>query len=170
MKNNKNNHNRRRGFTLVELLLAALISSILIFAVAVVVSDSQRVWHQSYNHLYADVVTEAHVAQRTFDTLVRRATPQHVFTDPAGNWVEVHYYQSAASTDLDRFAKFYASGQNLYVDHGILNPKTISNTDTLAQNVASCTFDHSGRAVQMHLQLDNNQEDITVLTSAVAHN
>ena len=158
------------GFTLVELLLAAVISSILIFAVAVVVSDSQRVWHRSYNHLYADVVTEAHVAQRAFDAMVRRATPNHVYVDPAGSWVEVHYYQSAASSDLDRFAKFYCSGQELCVDRGVLNPKSVSRTETLAQNVVSCVFDHSGRAGHMHLQLDNNQEDITVLTSAVAHN
>jgi len=53
----------QRGLTLTELVVAAAASTIVIFAIAVVLVDSHRGWHTMYKRIYAEVVTDSYVAR-----------------------------------------------------------------------------------------------------------
>ncbi len=67
----KRKHRTQRGFTLIELAMAAAISTIVILGVGVLLVDSQRGWIRMYNRIYSDVVTDSYVARKTFDVVIR---------------------------------------------------------------------------------------------------
>ncbi len=101
---------------------------------------------------------------------MRIASRDKFLLDAAGSWVEVYYYANDASTVVDRYARFYASGGKLNVEYGQLNPKATDTIETVCENVSSCTFEQLGRSIQMILKLDNGTQTNTVISSAVANN
>jgi prepilin-type N-terminal cleavage/methylation domain-containing protein len=162
---------RRGGFTLVELVLAMVLALIVISSTGIILVDSQRGWHRMYNKIYSDVVTDSYVARATFDSVVRKASGENYLLSETGNWVEVYYYADTSSTTLDRYALFYYEydGQ-LNVEYGSLDPRQTLDVQTICNNVTNCTFEGSGRSVQMVLTLDDGSQSATVVTSAVMHN
>jgi len=158
------------GFTVIELMIAMIFLGIVTVGVGIVLADSQRGWNQMYNRIYSGVVTDGHVARRMFDTVIRKASRQNIQVDGAGTWVEVYYYADANSAVVDRYARFYLSGEELKVEHGNLDPGDVLSTRRICPNVSSCVFTTTGTAVQMVLRLDNGSERATVMSSAVAHN
>lgn len=159
-----------RGFTLIELLIAMAILIIVILAIGIALVDGQRGWSIQYDRIYSDVVTDGYVARRKFDAVLRKASREKFLIDPAGGWVEVYYYANDASTVVDRYARFYASGGKLNVEYGQLNPKATDTIETVCENVSGCTFKQLGRSIQMILKLDNGTQTNTVISSAVTHN
>jgi prepilin-type N-terminal cleavage/methylation domain-containing protein len=159
-----------RGFTLIELLTAIAIMVIVILAIGVALVDGQRGWNYMYNRIYSDVVTDGYVARRKFDAVLRKASREKFLIDSAGSWVEVYYYADDKSTEVDRYARFYASSGKLNVEYGQLNPKATDTIETVCENVSSCTFKQLGRSVQMILTLDNSTQKNTLITSAVTNN
>jgi Tfp pilus assembly protein PilV len=166
----KHKNRNQKGLTVIELMIVTIFLGIMVLALGIVLADSHRGWHTMYNRVYSDVVTEGHVARRTFDSVVRKASTDHISMDPAGAWVEVQYYQDSLSTELDRYARFYVIEGQLKVEHGNLDPGDVLSTTTICSNVTSCTFSRAGKSVQMVLKLDNGSETATVMSSAVAHN
>ena len=163
----------RRGFTLVELMVAIVIASIVVSSVCILLADGQRGWRIMYDHIYADVVSDGYVARRKFDTVMRNASWQKYSLDETNNaWVEVYYYQDANSTVLDRYARFEFDSDNgeLNFEEGILDPLETVNIQTLCGSVSDCVFQVAGRSVQMVLKLDNGLQSVTVTSSAVMHN
>ena len=160
----------RRGFTLVGLMIAAVLVLIPIFAIGVVLADNQRGWHAMYNRIYSDVVTDGYVARKVFDATIRKASREKPLLDDAGNWVEVYHYQDADSTVVDRYVRFYESDGQLNAEYGRLNPRETLTTQTLCRNVSGCVFKRTGRSAQMILTLDDGSQTITVASSAVMHN
>jgi hypothetical protein len=159
-----------RGFTLIESLTAVAIMIIVILAIGVALVDGQRGWNYMYGRIYSDIVTDGYVARRKFDAVMRTASREKFLIDPAGGWVEVYYYASDASTVVDRYARFYSSGDKLNVEYGQLNPKATDTIETVCGNVSSCTFVQLGRSIQMVLKLDNGKQKNTLITSAVTNN
>ena len=163
----------KRGFTLTELTVVMAMAPVVILSMGIVLVDSQRGWNQMYNRVYSGVVTDGYAARKTFDTVVRKSS---ITRERLGNGeVEVYYYNDpASSTELDRYARFYADGTELLVDYGELNangsPKGPRQTVTLARNVEFASFSVAGTCVQMTLRLDNGREALTVMTSAIRHN
>ena len=160
----------QRGFTIVELMTAVLVASIVIFGIAIILVDSQRGWNNMYNRIYSDVVTDGYVARRTFDVTMRRASREKFLVDGAGSWIEVYYYAGSGSTSVDRYARFFVSGSQLNIEYGKLNPRETLSIQTISENVSSCVFRDSGRSAQMILTLDNGSQTATVVSSAVMHN
>lgn len=160
----------RKGLTLVELMVAAAIGGIVMFGVAVILADSQRGWHAMYNRTYSDVVTDGHIARRTFDRVIRKASSNKITLDDSGLWVEVRYYQDADSIVVDRYARFYEDDGQLNIEYGGLDPRETLNVQTVCENVSGCVFKRAGRSVQMILTLDNGSQTATVVSSAVMHN
>jgi len=160
----------RRGFTLIELIIAAAIIVIVLLAVGVALVDGQRGWSNMYNRTQSDVVTESYAARRKFDVVMRKASGQSFSLGVDGSYIEVYYYASGSSPDVDRYARFYVANGNLYVEYGQLSPKTTLSTETVCGNVSSCVFKQAGRSAQMILTLDDGEQDNTVLCSAVSHN
>jgi hypothetical protein len=160
----------RKGLTVIELMLATVFLGLVVLALGMVLADSHRGWIAMYNRVYSDVVTDGHVARRVFDSIIRKASRNHILVDSAGAWVDVRYYQDSSSAVLDRYARFYTSGDDLLVEYGTLDPMEALGTRKLCSNVSSCAFDRVGKSVQMVLKLDNSSETATVVSSAVAHN
>jgi len=166
----KNKTTNRKGLSAIELMVAVVFLALAIAAIGIVLADSHKGWARMYNHVYSDVVTDGHVARRIFDSIVRKSSRNHILVDPGGTWAEVRYYADSSSTDFDRYARFYQSGEKLLIEYGTLDPAGVLWTQTVCSNVSSCAFSRSGKAVEMILRLDNGSETATVTTSAVAHN
>jgi type II secretory pathway pseudopilin PulG len=166
----KDKTNNRKGFTLVELMVAAVIAVLAVLGISIAVSDSQKGYNATYNRVYSEVVIGSHIAQSAFDAVIRKSSNQWYLIDKDGNWVEVYYYADPNSVKIDRYARFYTADSNLYAEHGIRSPREPLNTDTICGNVTSCEFKQTGRSMQMILTLDNDSEKLTTTTSAVMHN
>jgi len=162
--------NGRKGFTLIELMIATALASTVLISVGVVVVDSQRGWNAMYNRTYSDVVTDAHVARRMFDSVVRNASSQGISVDEAGSWVEVYTYSDPNSAVVDLYAKLQAKNGELTIEYGELDSGATLSIEPICRNVSSCVFKSSGRSVQMILTLDDGSKSVTVVTSAVMHN
>ncbi len=160
----------RKGFTIIELMVAAGLASTIIIGVGVVLVDSQRGWNAMYNRTYSDVVTDAHVARRMFDSVVRNASSQGILVDDNGSWVEVYTYSDPNSPVVDVYAKFKAKNRELTLEYGELDSGATLSIEPICGNVSNCVFKSSGRSVQMILTLDDGLQSVTVVTSAVMHN
>ena len=159
-----------KGFSLLELMMATTLACIVVVGVGVVLVDSQRGWNAMYTRTYSDVVTDAHVARRRFDSVVRNASSQGVLLDDYGNWVEVYYYSDPNSSIVDRYTRFISSNSQLTVEYGVVEPRQTLNTEILCENVSSCVFKLAGNSVQMVLTLDDGSQNTTIVASAVTHN
>lgn len=169
MSKNKRIANRK-GFSLIELMMATTLGCIVIVAIGVVLVDSQRGWNTTYTRTYSDVVTDAHVARRRFDSVVRNASSQGILLDDYGNWVEVYYYSDPNSAIVDHYARFLSSNSQLTIEYGVVEPRQTLNTETLCENVSGCVFKSAGNSVQMVLTLDDGSQNATIVASAVLHN
>ncbi|HUT28311.1 MAG TPA: hypothetical protein VMX13_00860 [Sedimentisphaerales bacterium] len=160
----------RRGFTLMELAIAAVSSVIVMVGIAVVLVDGMKGWNRMYSRVYAEVVTDSHVARRMFDTEIRKASRERYSVATDGSSLEVYYYFSAASTEPDRYARFYTSSGDLNVEYGIVEPRETLRVQTVCGNVTSCTFMGQGCSAQMVLTLSDGSQTVTTVASAVMHN
>ena len=160
----------RRGFTLIELVITVVVSTIVIIGIGVVLADSQRGWNKMYNRVYSDVVTDGYVARKMFDAVIRKASREKLLVDDAGNWIEVYYYADGSSTIIDRYARFYETEGQLNIEYGKLDPRETLTTQTVCENVSDCVFKGTGCSAQMMLTLDNGLQTATVTSSAVMHN
>jgi len=160
------------GFTIIEVVLAAALTAIVMFGIGFMVVDSQRGWNKMYNRVYSDVVTDSYIARKTFDAVIRKASSKTLLLDDAGAWIEVGYYADANSAAVDRYALFsYDSGDSqLSIEYGSLNPRQTESVQIVCENVTSCAFMAAGRSAQMILTLDNGSQTANVTTSAVMHN
>ncbi|UCC97584.1 MAG: prepilin-type N-terminal cleavage/methylation domain-containing protein [Phycisphaerales bacterium] len=158
------------GFTLVELVITAAIASIVALAIGVVIVDSQSSWNAMYDRVNSDVVTDGYVARKKFDVVMRKASGDKLVLGDAGGSIEVYYYADASSTVVDRYARFYASDDDLNLEYGQLDPRVTLDVETVCANVSACTFKQVGRSIQMILTLDNGTHSNTVVSSAVTQN
>lgn len=160
----------KKGFTLIELMIATGLASTVIVGIGAVLVDSQRGWNAMYERTYSDVVTDAHVVRRMFDSVVRNASSQTISLDEEGSWVEVYTYSDPCSPVVDLYAKFKAKNGELTIEYGDLDSGATLSIEPICRNVSSCVFKSSGESVQMILTLDDGSKSITVVTSAIMHN
>ena len=164
---------KKTGFTMIELIVAMAMVVIVTLGVAVVLVNSQRAYQVTYDKVYADVMTDAFVARRLFDSIVRKSSTSGVSVGTGGEFVEVRYYSDSSATYLDRYARFYTSGLDLRVEYGTISDSEVQETltvDTVCTNVSSCVFRNQGSSVRMVLELDDEEKTNVLVTSAVMHN
>ncbi len=168
----------RRAFTLVELMITITLSTIVILGMGVILVDNQKGWSTMYDRTYSDVVTDAYIARDVFVNVARKSSMKASAIGSNREYIQLYYYQSPTAAIPDRYAKFYVSSGSLLIDYGDLVPGTwttysVLSTMTLARNVdsvKSVKFDVIGTSVQMVLSLNNNNEAMTTVCSAVRHN
>ena len=102
--------------------------------------------------------------------MVRKSSRSNFDIDPSGQWVELSYYSDAAVSTIDRYARFYKSGSDLYMEEGTIDPRAAIDTLKLCSSVSVCRFLNSGVAVQMFMTLDDGSEQVEVLSAALMHN
>ena len=159
-----------RGFTMVELMITAVIMVIVGLAIGVVIVDGQTSWNNMYDSINSDVSMDGYAARKKFDVVIRSASRGQSMLAGDGSWVEVYSYASSASTVVDRYWRFYVADGDLNLESGQLEPSATLNVETVSSNVTACTFQQSGQAVQMTLTLDNGEQTNTIVSSAVTHN
>ena len=158
------------GFTLIELMIAITASMIVMLGVALVMANSQKSWNQLYTRAFSDVVGDSNVAGIKFKDIIRKASQYGFVVDSKGKGIEVYYYDSEDSNDVDRYAHFYELEGDLNLEIGKLNPRETQEVQTVCTNVTECLFTASGRSAQMMLTLDNGSRTISTVTSAFLHN
>jgi len=171
-----------KGFTLVELMVAITLVSIVIFGVGMLIVDGQRGWQTMYGRINADVITDGYVARKMFDTVARKASAKKILLDEdLAGWIELYYYDDPNSAAVDRYARFYyisdegeVTGQ-LNVEYGYWDPnqsdpRTPERNSVVCENVTDCTFQNTGKSVQMLLTLDDGRQTVTVASSDVMQN
>jgi hypothetical protein len=164
---------KQKGFTLVELLIAALMASIVIVGLGVVIANTQSSYGTVYDKLHGDVITDAFVVRRLFDSVIRKSSTSTITIDEDNDSILALYYENDSSTYLDSYIRLYTSGLELMAEYGTVDTdgaRTTTTTETVCENVASCTFRQSGTSVRMVLTLDDDQRTNTVISSAVLHN
>lgn len=166
----KTRHTFRQGTTLVELLTATMIITIIMAGLGVLIVDSQRGWSSIYDGAYADVVTDGYAVANRFDAIMRKAVIEGFSIDYNGDWVEVRYYESEDSTEADRYARLYESDGSLNFEYGQVEPRTELGDYTLCNNVSDCTFKQIGQSVHMVLTLDDGTKINRVVCCGYMHN
>lgn len=166
---------KRRGFTLIEQVMAMVTGTIVVLGMGTLLVDGQNGWNRIYDRVYGDITTDAYVARKTFDTTVRRASGRYELLSDDREMVEVYYCgEASVSATIDSYARFYTKNGKLLVDYGILDGGWDSGqkyqTNTLAHNVDSVSFSVVGRAVEMKLTLNDGFQSLTVVSSAIRYN
>ena len=160
----------RKGFTIIELIVAGAASLIVIIAIGSVLAGSQKDWHRMYSRVCSDVVTDSYIARKAFDAVIRKASKEKLLLDEDGSWLEVYYYADDDSAVVDRYARFYETAGELKIEYGKLEPKATLSVQTICGNVSSCVFKATGTSAQMILTLNDGIQTITVTSSAVMQN
>ncbi|MBN2456980.1 MAG: prepilin-type N-terminal cleavage/methylation domain-containing protein [Sedimentisphaerales bacterium] len=163
-------HIRQKGLTLTELMIAIVVGMIVIIAVAVMLVDGQRGWNSMYERVWGDVETGGHIARKTFDSVIRKASRESFLLGDSGDWIEIYYYSTDDAAVVDRYASFYCSDGDLNLEYGNLNPRETLSVQTVCGNVSDCVFKRAGRSAQMILTLDDDSRTSTTTVSAVLHN
>jgi prepilin-type N-terminal cleavage/methylation domain-containing protein len=167
-----NAKNNKKAFTMIELMVAIMISTFVMLGIAIYIIDIQRGWGNMFGRVHSDIVSDALIARKTFDGVVRQSARYYALS-PDSSRVTVTYFSDIVnSTEIfpDRYAEFYTIGNELWVEYGIRSPKTQTRVTKLAENVVSCTFDGEGPAAIMSLQMDNGEQSIDLIHSAILHN
>ena len=163
---------RKKGFTLIELMITVATLVIVMLGIGVALVDSQKGYNKMYNRVHGEVATDSYTVKKVFDNTIRRAS-QKRYVLGTSNFA-VFYYSSPTASELDRYANFRAAGETLYVDYGSVDSSgtalNASSTMTAARHVKGINFDVDGACVKMVLTLDDGREKATVTCSAVRHN
>lgn len=164
------------GFTITELILAIAISSMLVLTIGVVMVDTQKGWMDSYAKVHGGATADAMMAKAAFDKVIRKASRSIYHFDGLDD-ITVYYYDNwLASTELDRYARFYRSTDTpseMYIQHGALESgvkKEVTAEVLLASNVADLEFKPVSGGIAMKLALDDAREATTVVSTAILHN
>ena len=160
----------RKGVTLTEVAVTIATSAIVIISVGVAMVDGQKGWNRMYTRRTSGPATDAYLARRTFDTVVRKASKEKFLTADDGSWLEVYYYTDLTSEKPDRYARFAHTDNSLSIEYGVIDPRRTLSTQTVCTNVSACAFKRTGRSAQMILTLDDGSQTANVTSSAVMHN
>jgi len=160
----------QRGFTVTELVITIMIAAIVLLGIGAVLSDSQKAWTRMNNVVFSETATDIYVARQAFDTVIRKATRERMSMDVDGHWLEIYCYEDEDSTEIDHYIRLYEDNGCLKVEHGKLDPKSMVSVSTICDNVSSCVFKRKGRSAQMILTLDDGNQTLTVVSSAILHN
>ncbi|MEJ2701342.1 MAG: prepilin-type N-terminal cleavage/methylation domain-containing protein [Sedimentisphaerales bacterium] len=156
-----------RGFTLVELMITAVITSVVVLTIGAVIVDGQSSWNAMYDRLNSDVVTDGYVARKKFDSVMRRTSDAAFVVGSDGSWIETYYYADDSSPAVDRYARFYVAEGSLLLEYGELGSAATLSVETVCTNISQCTFKVIGRSVEMLLTLNNGTQENTIVSSAV---
>lgn len=160
----------RFGFTLVELMITTAIMAIVGLAIGVVIVDGQTGWNVMYDRANSDAMTQGYAARRKLDAVIRAASQQRFVIAKDGSWIEAYTYAGDASTEVDRYWRFYVVDGDLLAEFGQVEPRTTLSVDTVCENVSACAFKQNGKAIQMTLTLDDGTQTNTIVSSVYAHN
>ncbi|MEN8126839.1 MAG: prepilin-type N-terminal cleavage/methylation domain-containing protein [Planctomycetota bacterium] len=168
----KQNHtdNRRKGFTLIELVVVIATVSIMTLGVGVLLANSQKSFGSLFGRVYSDSTINSFSAQQAFDAVCRKASLRRHVLSESGDSLELYYWDNTSTASVpENYAHFYQLGDGLFVEYGktrdgAWQPDTETDPTSLqiGHDVDSVKFSLEGTAVRMHL----NYTDAAVLPVA----
>lgn len=118
---NRQNRTINRGFTLIEMLVAIVASSILILCVGTLLASSQQQYNRINDRVNGPIATDGLAAQRTFDAVCRKSSWRKCQLDMSGSDLTLYYYRTGSTSSIpEKYARFHLIGEQLVVDHGDL--------------------------------------------------
>ncbi len=177
---------RNRGFTLIELMVTAIIVAIAILGISGVIAGSHRDYAQMFKRVHGQISNDAYTTRLRFDKICRKARFGSAVIDTSVPSLEVLYYSSPnvngspllELSPPDSYAKFYLSGNQLLLETGLIDT-TDSTPEVLASNVSDLEFSYSNpndsKSVQMVMTLDKDTSNsydysITITCGSIMHN
>lgn len=175
MKKNKRN---KSALTLIEMMIAILVSSIVVLGMGAVLADAQRGYNSMYNRINSPVVVDAYVAKAAFDAIVRKSDMTNVGYNSANTkTITVYYYSDANDYTIltpDRYATFTADlgDKELTLDVGNWDGtnKSLLSTTILANDIKDAYFAPNGACIYMMIEVDNGKENLIITCSSIRHN
>ena len=163
---------KRFGLTLVEMMIGMTMAVIVVLALAAVMADGPRSFNKMYDKVNADIQDEAVVSRITFESYVRKSSKYASNFSVGNNGIslEVSYHSDVSTGVLDRYAKFYVSGNDLLLETGKKSPRKTLTLATLSSNLSSCKFKVLGTSAQMIAVFDDGNDQINLNCSAVMNN
>lgn len=164
---------RRAGLTLLELLMGSIVALLLFICVGILMADSQKNYERIFSRVAGDRTTDGQAAIQAFDSLCRQASRRRCLLSVSEEMLEVYLYSDPQVSFPDRFACFYASGTDLLLEQGALQPGTwargggATETIVLARELEEVRFRKEGEALQMFLTFQNPQNPGMVVCSSI---
>ncbi|MFA5553254.1 MAG: hypothetical protein WCZ89_02055 [Phycisphaerae bacterium] len=155
----------RTAVTLVEMLMAMMVSSILFLTMGFLVSDSEGAWGSLQQRSLSGMTEEANFAGAAFEAVCRRSSKSSCTIPTLGTTCTLYYYHDLNAQSPDRYAKFYVQNKKLYVQHGSGN--NVLYTVQLANNVQSIKFTQHGDAIKMVLFLNDGKKAMKFVNWAI---
>ena len=168
---------RNNGFTMTEILVVIATVSIVTLGTGVLLANGQKSWGRLFDRVYSDQTVGSFTVQQAFNTVCRKASLRKYVLNGAANSLELYYWDtvSTASTP-EKYARFYCSGETMYVEYGTLaagtwqpDEGTAATTIKLAEGVESLKFTVQGTSVQMFLTFAD-RDMRPVVCASVRHN
>lgn len=175
---NRPNHTANRGFTLIEMLVAIVASSILILCVGTLLASSQQQFNRINNRVNGSIATDGLAAQRTFDAICRKSSWRKCELDISGSDLTLYYYRTGSSSSIpEKYARFHLIGEQLVVDNGDLKsgqwiPDTSSTPArmVLADQVENVQFTVQDQSISMVLTFDSAAKVQPITCASVRNN
>lgn len=167
----------RTAFTLVEMMVALMLVSLVTLGAGVLLSHGQRNWNNLYDRVYGAGAADGFLVQRVFDSICRKSSLRKCIIGEEGDFLEVYYWEEASTAETpENYGRLYLDGSELYAEHGKLTAGTWQ-ADTqseptrllIASEVEDLSFEMQDRALRMYLTYQD-EKLLPVISSAVRHN
>lgn len=167
-------HQRRAGFTLVELVTTMAAGMAIVLAMGFIMFDNQRYWNAAYGRANGDPAIDRFVAQTVFDSVVRKSSKQYAWIDSDAQTLRLFYYDDTPTPAPTQYAQFDVKNDTLVVTYGTLKPGTYTPNGSLSEvrlcdSVKDIHFALAGTDVLMTLTLADQPNDRVVTCSAVRY-
>ncbi|HOK94843.1 MAG TPA: prepilin-type N-terminal cleavage/methylation domain-containing protein [Anaerohalosphaeraceae bacterium] len=167
----------RCGFTLIELMTAIALVSIVILSIGFLLADGQRALARQRSRVFSDAAADGFAIQKVFDAVCRKASMRKAVIADEGRTLELYYWNAGSTASSpENYARFYQSDRDVFIQHGRLLPGTWQpdadapvSTILLARQVDTIAFVAEGTSVQMFLTFED-PDLMPVVCSSVRHN
>ncbi len=161
------------GFTLLELMACTAILLIAALAASPALVGAQRGSQRTHQSVASALVQDGREARLVLQRVVRRASRQSLTLEPSGRWIDLPYYDSPDSAQVDRYARLSWVNGSLELQEGQIDAQgsrqSLSDS-VVVENVSDCVFTVSGTTVRMRLTFNQSEAQMTVVAGAMINN
>ncbi|MHC4290874.1 MAG: type II secretion system protein [Planctomycetota bacterium] len=173
----KSQSTRNNAFTMIEVVVVIAMVGIITLGAGVLLANGQKSWGQLFGRVYGDSAIDSFAAQQAFDAVCRKASLRKHDLNEGGDSLELYYWDtSSTSSTPENYARFYQSGDDMFVEYGTTETGTWQPDDgasvttiKLASDVDSLKFTVQGTSVQMFLSYIG-ADMMPMVCSSVRHN
>ena len=167
---------KNQGLTIIELLTAMLLATIIMLGAGYVLFDCYRSWDRMYSRAYGGMVSDFYTTKSAFESSVRKSSivAREPIISTGNDQIELYYKNNWTDSAPNRYTRFYLDGDTLLAAYGSINSMTTavqaaSQTITLCSNVTNVQFSRVGPNITMILDIQEPDGTNRLTCSAVMH-